>query len=325
VQATKQQQIIGYFIEEAKEHLDTIEQGLLDLKATMADAERLNELFRAAHSIKGGAAMLGFDSIQKVGHYLEDNFKLLKDHPVEVDRQIENLFFQGFDVLKELVEALQSPYGLREDEADRTLQAAAPAFTELQAYLNRLAAAQSAPTNPTKPQGKTRAELAALLNATLKKMLTLFKQGDTLAGRKQLAALCVQMVQLHSCSEWHNLMQTAHRSIANPRTSYQALAPLLIKELKLAGDLLIAERTAEIFPSRNLQQLAFIPKAAAAQSTPTKTESAAASASIATPTAAKPQTLTIPAEPRAAARVLLSAFSKEQLIELAEFLMKAIQ
>ncbi len=53
MQATKQQQILGYFLEEAKEHLDTIEQGLLNLKATIADAEQLNELFRAAHSVKG--------------------------------------------------------------------------------------------------------------------------------------------------------------------------------------------------------------------------------------------------------------------------------
>ncbi len=78
---------MGYFIEEAKEHLDTIEQGLLNLKATMADTERLNELFRAAHSVKGGAAMLGLNSIQKIGHHLEDCFKLLKEHPVEIDHQ----------------------------------------------------------------------------------------------------------------------------------------------------------------------------------------------------------------------------------------------
>jgi chemotaxis protein histidine kinase CheA len=100
VQATEQQQqILRFFIEEAKEHLDTIEQGLLHLEATIADNEAMNHLFRAAHSIKGGAAMLGFDSIHKTGHYLEDYFKLIKDHPLKVDRKLEDLFLKGFDAL----------------------------------------------------------------------------------------------------------------------------------------------------------------------------------------------------------------------------------
>ncbi|MFO0309089.1 MAG: Hpt domain-containing protein, partial [Pseudanabaena sp.] len=55
----KQKQITGYFIEEAKEHLQTIESGLLDLESLMGNSESVNEIFRAAHSIKGGAAMLG--------------------------------------------------------------------------------------------------------------------------------------------------------------------------------------------------------------------------------------------------------------------------
>ena len=62
----KQKQITMYFIEEAKEHLQTIESGLLDLQSIMGNQEAVNEIFRAAQSIKGGAAMLGFSSIQHV-------------------------------------------------------------------------------------------------------------------------------------------------------------------------------------------------------------------------------------------------------------------
>ena len=57
----QQQRIMGYFIEEAREHLQTIEQGVLNLEDVLNDSESVNELFRAAHSIKGGAAMLGVD------------------------------------------------------------------------------------------------------------------------------------------------------------------------------------------------------------------------------------------------------------------------
>ena len=58
-----QQKILGYFIEEAKEHLETLERGILDLSAVIEDQERVNEMFRAAHSVKGGAAMLGYSGI----------------------------------------------------------------------------------------------------------------------------------------------------------------------------------------------------------------------------------------------------------------------
>ncbi|MEI6065255.1 MAG: Hpt domain-containing protein, partial [Pseudanabaena sp. ELA748] len=64
----QQQRIMGYFIEEAREHLQIIEQGVLNLQEILSDSESVNELFRAAHSIKGGSAMLGVSSIQHVSH-----------------------------------------------------------------------------------------------------------------------------------------------------------------------------------------------------------------------------------------------------------------
>lgn len=323
MQATKQQQILGYFIEEAKEHLDTIEQGLLKLKETMADSERLNELFRAAHSVKGGAAMLGFGSIQKVSHHLEDCFKILKEHPaVDIDQAIENLFFKGFDVLKELVEELQSPYGLREEDAAQKVQALDPVFTELQNSLNGKLGGAAAPSQPApaaQPAGRSPAEISALLNGALKKMLELFKQGDSPANRQQIAAFCGKLVQLHSSPEWRKVLELSQKAIANPRSPYQHLPSVVIKELKQSGDLLVAGRSSEITPGKLLLQLAGVP---AAPATPAATQPAAPAP--AQPTG-KPQQITIPAEPRAAARVLLQSFNKAQLIELAEYLMKAIQ
>jgi chemosensory pili system protein ChpA (sensor histidine kinase/response regulator) len=94
MQSEQQQRIMGYFIEEAKDHLNIIEQGLLSLQSTMENPEMLDEVYRSAHSIKGGAAMLGIISIQKTAHRLEDCFNDLKKSPVKVDRQLESLFLQ---------------------------------------------------------------------------------------------------------------------------------------------------------------------------------------------------------------------------------------
>lgn len=324
MQATKQQQIMGFFIEEAKEHLDTIEQGLLDLKSTLADTEQMNELFRAAHSIKGGAAMLGFSSIQRVAHHLEDYFKVLKENPIKPDRQLEDLFLKGFDALKELVEALQSPYGLQEAQGEQIVQQAQPIFTQLKNYLNQLLKQGST----AQPTVKTSPDAPALINAVLKKMLQLFKQGDSIACRQQVATLCSRMAQLSTSAEWRNSLQVTQAAIANSKNSYPVLAPLVIKELKQAGDLLIAGRATEIVANRALQQLAGMPTTPAqpvAKPVPIAATATATAEPVAAAIVSRTQQITVPLEPRAAARALLDAFNKEQLIELAEFLMKAIQ
>jgi len=305
VQSVKQQQILGYFIEEAKEHLDTIEQGLVDLAATMADSERVNELFRAAHSVKGGAAMLGFDGIQKTAHHFEDCFKILKEHPVKIDQRLEDLFLKGFDTLKELIEALQSPFGLREEDALQAVSDAEPTFRELQSYLNTLIAGKT-----SSPKSSSSQTAATQITAVLKAMLQLFKQGDSQKGRQQLVALCNRLIQISSTTpNWVKLLQTAQRAIANPKNSYVTLAPVVIKDLKQASDLLLTGSANKISVSETLKNLVNLP------AQPAKS----------TPAPAAKQQISIPLEPRAAARSLLESFNKSELIEIADFIMKAIQ
>jgi chemosensory pili system protein ChpA (sensor histidine kinase/response regulator) len=113
-----EEQILGYFIEEAKEQLNTIEQGLLNLEITLKNAEMMNEIFRAAHSIKGSASMLGLSSIQHTSHCLEDWFKILQEHPVKVDINLESLLLEICDRLKILIDNLSFPIDLSEQESE---------------------------------------------------------------------------------------------------------------------------------------------------------------------------------------------------------------
>ncbi|MEH1851246.1 MAG: Hpt domain-containing protein, partial [Nostoc sp.] len=134
----QQQRILGYFIEEARDHLNTIEQGLLNLEGTLNDPEMISEVFRAAHSIKGGAAMLGLTSIQHTSHRLEDCFKILKDNPVQIDQKLESLFLGVSDTLKSLLEHLSGPYGLSEDAANTLMSETEPVFKWLYEHLELL-------------------------------------------------------------------------------------------------------------------------------------------------------------------------------------------
>jgi chemotaxis protein histidine kinase CheA/ActR/RegA family two-component response regulator len=101
-----QQRILEYFIEEARDHLNTMEQGLMELQYSDDPADVLRELFRAAHSVKGGAAMLGLQAILGVSHKLEDCFNILQDRQLHIDQELESYLLQGLDLLKVMFYAL---------------------------------------------------------------------------------------------------------------------------------------------------------------------------------------------------------------------------
>jgi len=326
VDAGNQQRILGYFIEEAKEHLDTLEKGILELRAVVKDPERVNEMFRAAHSVKGGAAMLGFESIQKTSHRLEDSFKILKENEINVDRKLESLFLRSYDTLKDLIEQLQGPFGLREDEAAKTMQAAEPNFAQLQTYLNGLVSGGGDSATPVvavadqaKPQIKLPQNFATQVMEILKQMLQLFKQEETPANRQKFQAYCKRLAQLGTgIRPWQELVQVSYKAIANPKNSFQTLAPVIIKELKQASDAVQAGNS-KVAASPALQKLVAVPPAKpTVESPPPSKETAPAKATPATP---KQITLTV--EPRAAAKAIVQAFDKAQLLQLVKILVQA--
>ncbi|MEQ8972250.1 MAG: Hpt domain-containing protein [Coleofasciculus sp. C1-SOL-03] len=303
-----QQRILGYFIEEAKEHLDTLEQGLLNVQETAQDPEMVNEMFRAAHSVKGGAAMLGFSSLQKIAHRLEDCLKILKENPVKLDRHVESLFLQGYDTLKDLIEQLQGPYGIRDEEADKMVQAAEPTFKELQMYLERLIGGESptaAPAKAEKAGGKAAAQVpenfSAQVTGILKQMLQLFKQSETAAHRQKLQEHCHKLAKLAQTVEpWQVLVKNASDAIANSQNSFHTLAPVIIKELKQASDQVQQGNENAVKASPALQKLA-----------------------KATPSKGGGKEITITVEPKAAAKAIVKAFDKRQLTQLTKLLVQA--
>jgi two-component system chemotaxis sensor kinase CheA len=72
VEPDAEAEFLGLFRDEANERLDNMVDTLLVLESTGADPEAINSLFRDAHTIKGGAAMLGLDSVRGLAHVMED-------------------------------------------------------------------------------------------------------------------------------------------------------------------------------------------------------------------------------------------------------------
>jgi two-component system, chemotaxis family, sensor histidine kinase and response regulator PixL len=104
ITSDQEQQVKLQFLDEATDYLDTIESGLLGLGAGAVTGKQLDALLRAAHSIKGGAAMMGYTTLAKLGHPLEDYFKIIQySKSVKPDGQIEQLLLSTIDKFRQIV------------------------------------------------------------------------------------------------------------------------------------------------------------------------------------------------------------------------------
>lgn len=98
----------GLFFDEAAEHLDAMEALLLGIDVATADDEQLNAIFRAAHSIKGGAATFGFTDITELTHQMETVFDLVRKGKMPLSTELVDVFLASGDTLKSMLLALKS-------------------------------------------------------------------------------------------------------------------------------------------------------------------------------------------------------------------------
>ncbi|MFV0263539.1 MAG: chemotaxis protein CheA [Kluyvera sp.] len=96
------------FFDEADELLADMEQHLLDLAVDDPDAEQLNAIFRAAHSIKGGAGTFGFSVLQETTHLMENLLDEARRGEMTLSTDIINLFLETKDIMQEQLDAYKS-------------------------------------------------------------------------------------------------------------------------------------------------------------------------------------------------------------------------
>ncbi len=103
--ADKEQEIRLQFLDEAEEYLDTLETTLLGVAQFGVDRHDINAALRAAHSIKGGAALMGYELTGQLAHRLEDSLKVLKIQRGEgVPSEVEGQLLRGVDAIRQIVE-----------------------------------------------------------------------------------------------------------------------------------------------------------------------------------------------------------------------------
>jgi chemosensory pili system protein ChpA (sensor histidine kinase/response regulator) len=140
--AAQHKRILGYFLQETQEHLATLQQAIAAMSQPLGDQEQVSDWFRAAHSIKGGAAMLGLEPLQQMALWLEDCLKILRDQGVERNLRLTSemvvLFQQGVTALAGLVAHLEQEGNISWEMGQEVLREHQTVFIQLEALLHIL-------------------------------------------------------------------------------------------------------------------------------------------------------------------------------------------
>jgi two-component system chemotaxis sensor kinase CheA len=92
------------FLAETEDHLQTLEEGLVRLEQNDSDPELIQALFRAAHTLKGMAGMIGHKRLVELTHALETGFDGIRKHNIEISTQFIDLCLESVDALRILRE-----------------------------------------------------------------------------------------------------------------------------------------------------------------------------------------------------------------------------
>ena len=117
------------FVEEAREHLQTLNQTLVDFEENPKDKESMNKIFRAAHTLKGMAAAMNYNEIQTLSHKTEDTLDLIRNNQLDISTDLVDLIFDCFDGLETMVEEIA--------EADKTTYDTKDLVKKLEGYIEK--------------------------------------------------------------------------------------------------------------------------------------------------------------------------------------------
>ena len=94
-------QYLGIFLDETNEHLQTLSDQLMILENEPENEDTINEIFRAAHSLKGMAGTMGYKRMQNLTHDMENVFSEVRNGKIKVDGHMVDILFQALDALEE--------------------------------------------------------------------------------------------------------------------------------------------------------------------------------------------------------------------------------
>lgn len=99
-------QYLELFIDETKEHLQSLNEHILDLEKDPENDDTINEIFRAAHTLKGMAGTMGFVRMQRLTHDLENVFQEIRNGNMKANAKLVDIMFRGLDALESYLDVI---------------------------------------------------------------------------------------------------------------------------------------------------------------------------------------------------------------------------
>lgn len=106
-------QYLSMFLEESMDNLQTLNESLLELEQEPEDIDKLNEIFRVAHTIKGMAATMGFNNMAELTHKMEDVLSEFREGKLKVTQNVVTVLFKCLDTLEQMVNNISE--GIEDD------------------------------------------------------------------------------------------------------------------------------------------------------------------------------------------------------------------
>lgn len=101
-------QYLEVFIDESKEHLQNLNQHILELEKNPSDIKIVNEIFRSAHTLKGMSATMGYEDLANLTHQMENVLDGIRNEKIIVTTDVLDIVFQAVDSLEEMVNSIAS-------------------------------------------------------------------------------------------------------------------------------------------------------------------------------------------------------------------------
>ncbi|MCO7125976.1 chemotaxis protein CheA [Sporolactobacillus shoreicorticis] len=100
-------QYLGVFLDEAREHLQNLNDKLMTLEQNADDPELINSIFRSAHTLKGSSGQMGFQNMMELTHIMENVFDALRHQNISVNSEMIDVLFEGMDHLEAMADSIE--------------------------------------------------------------------------------------------------------------------------------------------------------------------------------------------------------------------------
>ncbi|MBO6133629.1 MAG: chemotaxis protein CheA [Lachnospiraceae bacterium] len=115
-------QYLGIFLDESSEHIQTLSDQLMVLEQEPENEDAINEIFRAAHSLKGMAGTMGYKRLQRLTHDTENVFSAVRGGQMKVTSDLIDVLFQALDAIQGYVDTIRDTQDEGDDDNDAIIE-----------------------------------------------------------------------------------------------------------------------------------------------------------------------------------------------------------